>query len=131
MKTKMTMFAMLFLMFISPIGLNAGAPKLENGIAFLIGPMTAQTALSPAATADVMISVGTNFADISGFENAQLSVEVINNGAVLMVSLTGVSSSELPANTVLAEIKVVDDNGQRNFLVVTDGGTNVGLEVDL
>lgn len=131
MKTKITVLALLFVLCFCPIGVEARTNKVENLVALINASFIAQTDLSPAASPGVIVSVNTNFAGLNGFETAELAVEILANGSVLTVTLSGVTASDLPPNSILAEIKLVDESGQRNFVVVSDGGTGIDVEIDL
>ncbi len=122
MKTKMKLFVALFLMLFSQTGTFATPVEMNVAIEVLTGTYTAQIALSPVAGTNATISVSEFFGEITGFENAILSAEISNGGATLTAILSGVTTSELPENTVLGQIKLVDANGQRSFTVFTDGG---------
>jgi hypothetical protein len=94
----------------------ADVPAVYDGWTFH-GEATLATAANPSAA----IYVAAMFEDYAGFSGADMQAALSGDGGRLYVTISNVSISELPANVVLGTVTVVDEDGQRVFVVKTDG----------
>lgn len=125
---KIFVLACVFAFAVGPVGLDAKTMSDTAAEQAMTQTFTAQIALNPAATSGATLTVDVHFKGLSGFETAELIADVVSNGAALQVTLFGFTGSELPEGITLANITLVDANGQRDFVVVVDGGLVVVTE---
>jgi hypothetical protein len=128
----MTQVVLVLLLCFAQIDLRAAMAHTETSLPFVDCANTyyANASLTPPVSAMATLAVTEMFEDIPGFANAKLSASIISGGATLLVTLAG-HEGELPDNAVLGYVTVTDNGVARNFVVHTDGGTVVVLELDL
>jgi hypothetical protein len=100
-------------------------PFAQTGFDF-----TATLTLPSPMPAGTVAAAMPSFYGLEGFENADLDAELINSGTVLLVTLSGVSGENLPANTSLGSVTLTNASGVITFRVRTDDGSVVVIDAD-
>lgn len=91
----------------------------------------ASTAISATLSGTVCINILPAFEEFPGLENAQLEAVLSGDGATLYVTLSNVSTKELPHYIYLGMIVITDGDTEVTVTVTTDGSGTISTEIDL
>jgi hypothetical protein len=137
MKNKLFSFQVFALILAIVLGqANLMATKIVTPQADLAAQFEGWTfhgegTISPAVSGYSVTNIMPLFSGLDGLEHAQLQASIDDEGEMLLVVLTNVSVSTLPANVTLGYVTISDGDNERVFVVKADGGTVLSTLEDI